>query len=347
MPRPEEMLPETILLQAFMGLKNTVAPERLAPTDLERATNIDIDDTGQIRRRRGYDLKLAGSFHSVRDIAGKTYGVKDGSLGIVRADYSFSTLLAVGTAPVCYTEVDEKVYFCNASSAGVVEPNETISPWGATSGQGVWLSPVIDPTPTLGEVAGRLLGDPLRATQIEAYKGRIYLAVGKVLWATELFLYHYVDRTRNFMQFEHDIVMLQAVEDGIYVGTTGGLYFIQGVFGAFRLSQISSAPVVPGSGVRVPTDLVHPQARNGPVPTGEAAVLMTADGIVACFDSGSCFNLTHGRMVFPKGISSAALFRQQDGVNAYVAAVESAGGMTSTARIGDYVEAEIIRAADR
>jgi hypothetical protein len=145
-------------------------------------------------------------------LAGKVYGVKNGVLGIIRPGPVFYTLgVTVGSAPVCYTEVNDEVYFSSAAAAGVISLTETVLPWGATSGQGAWLSPVYTPTDTLGEVGGTLLGDPPKATQIEAYKGRIYLAQGKDLWATELYRYHYVDRTRGFMQFEHEITLVMSV----------------------------------------------------------------------------------------------------------------------------------------
>lgn len=342
--KPED-LPESVVLGAFSGLKNTIARERLTGSDLERAVNIDLDDTGQPRRRRGYDRKITGSWHSVRDIEGKVYGVKDGMLGIVRPDYSFSALAGVGTLALSYAAVAEQVYYSGSAASGIITEDETVIGWGITDGQGVWHSPVTQPTETLGEVAGRLLGDPPRAQHIAAYKGRIYLAVGKVLWATELYTYHLVDRTRGFVQFEHDITLLIAMDDGLYVGTTGGLYFIKGVFGAFKLSTVVADPVLSGSGALVPVDLVHPNARTGPMPTGEAAIMMTTAGILAGFDGGSAYNLTHDRMVFPAGVSAAALFRQDQGVSSYVAAVDSAGGVSSTARIGDYVDAEIIRAS--
>jgi hypothetical protein len=80
--------------------------------------------------------------------------------------------------------------------SGVITLSRDGATVGHTDGQGTWFSPVYTPTDTLGEVGGTLLGDPPKATQIEAYKGRIYLAVeGKTLWATELYRYHYVDRT--------------------------------------------------------------------------------------------------------------------------------------------------------
>jgi hypothetical protein len=349
MPQPDPNLPDSIVLGQFSGLKNTVAPERLAPTELERALNVDIDDAGQIRRRRGQTLKIAGSFHSVKGpLAGKVYGVKDGVLGIIRPGPSFFSLnLAIGTASVCYTEVNEDVYFSSTDLSGVIAQDETVAEWGHTDGQGTWFSPVYTPTETLGEVAGTLLGDPPKATSICAYKGRIYLARGKTLWATELYRYHYIDRTRNFMQFEHEITLLMPVSDGIYVGTTGGLYFIQGILGEFKLQQLTAGAVLAGSGVEVPCQLIHPQARTQDVPTGVCAAMMTNDGVIAGFDGGSCFNLTSGRIAFPPGVSAAGLFREDQGANHYLAAVDSAGAPTANARFGDWVDAEIIRAVDR
>ena len=53
-------LPDTVIVGAYDGLKNTVAPERMGPKDLQKAINIDLDDSGQPRRRRGYELALDG-----------------------------------------------------------------------------------------------------------------------------------------------------------------------------------------------------------------------------------------------------------------------------------------------
>lgn len=348
MPQPPPDLPESVVLAAFSGIKNTVTRERLGPQDLEKGVNIDLDDAGQARRRRGFTLKDNASWHSIKGpLAGKTYGVKAGMLGIIRNDFSFFPLVQVGASPVCYTEVNEDVYFSSRDVSGVVHQNETLDEWGHTEGQGTWLSPVYTPTETLGAVGGTLLGDPPKATSIEAFKGRIYLARDKTLWATELYRYHYVDQTKNFMQFEYEITVLLAMGDGLYVGTTGGLYFIQGVFGAFKLQQVTAASVLPGSGVYVPVNLVHPQARSQDIPTGIAAVMMTVEGVIVGLDGGTCYNLTQGRVEFPLGINAAALFRQDQGANSYVVAADSAGGVSANARIGDFVDAEIIRAVDR
>ena len=45
--------PQTIVLSGFSGMKNTVSEERLKQDELFAAVNVDIDDVGQLRRRRG------------------------------------------------------------------------------------------------------------------------------------------------------------------------------------------------------------------------------------------------------------------------------------------------------
>lgn len=342
-------LPESIVLQAFAGVRNTVAPERLSPADLEVAVNIDLDDADQPRRRRGHTLGSAGDFHSVKTLERGTLGVKNGDLGWVDSDLTFRLVAAgVGSRRVTYVQVGEDVYFSSGQVSGIIRQDDTVSPWGVTDDAGVWISPVVNPTTTLGAVEGRYLSAPPYATEVEAYNGRIYMAQGPTLWATELYLYHLVDKTRNFLQFEGDITLVMAVDDGLYLGTTKGLSFLRGTLGQGLPRKIlSDSPVIPGSGVFVPADRVHPQARQGPVKKGIAAVFLTAEGWCAGFDGGEVYNLTRDRLVFPVAQQAAALYREQDGMTQAVVVLDSRGSPTSNARIGDYVDAEIVRAADR
>lgn len=343
--------PESVIIDHFNGIKNTVAPERLSASDLEIAKNINLDDVGQASRRRGYTKVDTARFRSLQNVGTKCIAVRDGWLGRIRDDYSFSTIFEVGDVDVSADDVNDSIYFSCSTGSGVIAPDDSVRPWGKTDGQGTWLSPVINPTATLGQVAGKLLGDPPRATQVCAFHGRIYLAQGKTLWRTELYQYDYVDRTKGFYPFEHEITMVMAVDDGLYVGTMNGLYFLgeerilMREFGALKLEKVVGGMVVPGSGVTVPVDLVRPQTMGQPVGTGLAIVFINEDGIMAGFNTGETFNLTIGRVLLPQGRLAAALFRQDQGANSYVAAVDSEGGPTSNARIGDYVDAQIIRAS--
>jgi len=340
-------LPQSIVLGTFNGIKNTVSAERLAITDLEAAVNVDLDDVGQLRRRRGFVRRKSTRHHSLFTLEDRTLVVREGTLGFLFPDYSFVGLAEVGDDPISYTAVASTIYCSSRSFSGKIV-NNVLERWGSEDANGIWVSPVVTPTDTLGPIAGRNLTAPPHATELETYKGRIYLGAGRVLWATELYLYDLIDRTKNFIQTEHDITMVRAVGDGLYVGTTAQLLFLSGTLSdGLRQNVVANTGVIKGSSVVVPVSKAHPRARSAPIPEGEAPLFMTTGGICLGLDSGEVYNLTQDRTLFPAGTSAAALYREDQGANSYLAAVNSAGGPSANTRIGDYVDAEIIRASQR
>ena len=336
--------PESINLQAFTGLKNTVTQERLAPNELARAQNIDLDDLGQPHRRRGYTLVDAGQYHSLYQSTRDLYAVKNGDLGWISPTYQFTTVFAgVGAAPLAYEQVGDTLYFSSSQASGKVDvPSHTASAWGASTSEGVWLSPVVNPTATLGEVRGKLLGKPPMASYLAHFMGRLYLAEDHVIWATELYLYDYVDKTRNFLQFEDEITGIGAVTDGLYVGTKSGVFFLDGPFTSMRRRPLSSVGCIAGSMITVPADLL-PAAGDLAQQSRNAVLFMTSQGLNAGFDGGTCIDLTQAKHLFPSGQHVAPLFRKQDGGSTYVGVIDSGGTPAANTRIGDYVDAEIRR----
>ena len=343
MPLPPEP-PESIILGQFRGIRNTVSRERLTPEELERAKNIDIDDAGQARRRRGFALKLSGNCHSLRNIGGRVLGVKDTLLGVVNPNFTFVSLgLTAGNERLSYTQVDQTTYFSSSAVSGKLI-GDTVSRWGASTDGGTWISPVLTPTATLGEVFGQRITAPPMATLIAAYSGRIYLAAGKYLWATELYLYDYIEPTKNFLQFESDITLLVAMSDGLYVGTEAALYFLKGSLSqGFRQDRVVESPVLRGSDAMLPSTDIHPSAQQGVLPEGMAVVFMTEKGVFAGFDGGTVFDITRAKVKFPKAVSAAVLYREDSGGTSYVAVTDSDGGPAGNARIGDFADAEIVR----
>lgn len=342
--KPQEP-PESIVIDQFDGIKNTVSEERLQPGELSRAVNIDIDDVGQIRRRRGQELKLAGDCHSLwRSAAGRTFVVKDGDLCLLNTNYTTLVVAAgVGPKPIAFTEVGDTIFYTSEDAAGKILSDNSRADWGVRDGSSTWLSPVIRPTETLGAISGKLLGPPPAATLLTAWNGRIYLAQGNVLWATELFMFDYVDKTKNYLQFETDITVLESVDDGIYVGTEDALFFLNGVFGAgLSRKHVTASPIIRGSAVRIPAEQTKVGAQGGQV--GESVMVMSESGILACYAGGSVTNMTSGRVEFPSAENAAALHREDSGVSSYVSVARSGGGPATNARIGDYCDAEIRRA---
>ena len=335
---------ETINIGQFSGIKNTVNAERLAVGELEAAVNVDLDDAGQLSRRRGQTKVATGNFHSLTNHLGLLLGVKEGYLGTISRTYTFTNVVWVGQAQLAYVPVGDDLYYASTSASGRLDGELQAHAWGQPVSEGEWLSPVMAPTETLGSVGGKLLGRPPMAEHLTWYNGRIYMGLGRVLWATELWLYDYVDKTRNFMTFESDITMLASMDDGIYVGTETALYFLSGSLSeGMQRKHLGDMRVVPGSDTYVPADKVHPMGRRDATRADSAAVFMTDIGIYAGFGGGEAYNLTLGTAVFPAAESAAALFREQAGVNSYVAVTDSAGSPSANARIGDFVDAEIRR----
>ena len=358
-----------IVLDGFDGLKNTIGLTALGPRDLAEAINIDIDDRGKVYRRRGYKKVVSGSYGSLYNGEdGRVYGVSNGVLGIINPDYSFTALssqdggydyffavlpletqpdaggLTIGTEPLAYTQVGTSIYFSNSVASGVIDTvGLQLLPWGSTPD--IFLSPVVNPTATLPAVAGKLIGKPPLATSLGYYNGRIYLAQGPTLWYTELYLYNYVDKTKTFYQFEGDITMVGTVGDGVYVGTTEGCWFLAGPGNPLKRTRVLDSPVIPGSMVYIPGELANPQqvGLQTDTPLQVSIAFLTSSGFCVGKDGGEAYNLTEDKFFFPQTTRASALYRRQDGVNQYITVNDTGGAPVNAARIGDYIDAEIIR----
>ncbi len=342
-------VPESVVFAKFSGLKNTVSRERLHADELAVAVNVDFDDAGQPHRRRGRRRVATGYFHSLwTSNDGTVYGVKDGSFGIIEPDYFFTDLgRTVGDSPLCYEQVGDEVFFSGEYASGVVtHPTGVVEDWGPS--QSFWWSPVDNPSDTLPAIKGKLLGAPPQASAMVYYNGRIYIAAGKMLWATVFQQYHHVDKTRGFIQFEDDITMVLAVSDGLYVGTRSGVYFMQGgSFEKLQRRRVMDSGVLSGSGIPIPAELANPpqEGIDKDEPMSVSAAFFTTNGFCVGQESGKCTNLTEGNFFFPTSLRATAFFRRQDGMNHYVVCLAHGGDPTSNARFG-YVDVALIRDKD-
>ena len=345
--------PESITFGSFDGYKNTVSRERLGPRDLAVAMNIDLDDDGQPHRRRGRTQVASGNFHSLFNADdGTVYGVKNGDLGIIRPDYSFDVLVAnatgtfeAGSPQIAWWQIGDAIYFTSPAGAGIISHQTgVVTDWGPA--EPFFLSPVVNPSPTLPAIRVKLLGAPPLASDIAYYNGRLYLAAGRFLWATEFQLYDLVDKTRGYIQFENIITMVGVVSDGLYIGTTEGVWFLGGgSFETLKRVRVMDNGVIPGSMTYVPGELANPNIKgtSPPQPMDVSVMFMTTRGYCVGQDSGRCTNMTEATVFFPNAKRAASFYRRQDGMNHYVVALDSQGDPNNAARFGDFVDAEIIR----
>lgn len=334
-----------IFIQAFAGVQNTSSAERIGLNAFVTGQNIDIDNDKQVHSRRGRTLKATGSWHSIHtSLSGDLYGVRNASLGFVQPDYTHIPIVEVGNDWLTYVEIDRTMYWSSKLAHGKINlDTKTNQDWGALNEQGVWWSPVLEPSNTLGQVGGKLLRNPPKAEFMVYFNGRLYLALNKMIWATELFQYDYVDATRTYMMFEEDITGMAVVSDGIFVGTDANTYFLSGDFGKMQRVLTNSSPVIKGTMIPAVLD----DYPDHPIHARTAINFATTQGLCVGFDRGLYRNLTQDHFWFPTAESGTAIARQQDGVTQFLSVFRHGGTPASGARIGDYVEAEIMRFVDR
>ncbi|MDB5896030.1 MAG: hypothetical protein JWQ88_3561 [Rhodoferax sp.] len=155
-------------------------------------------------------------------------------------------------------------------------------------------------------------------TALAFWRGRVLVAVGPVLYASQTNGWERFDFRRDFKQFSDAITLVQPVEGGIFVGTGKELAFLAGSeFDKLVYSQVVSGAVVPGSGVQVPGELVQRGQSTG---QGRAMVCIADRCLVAGFSDGGIARLSEGRYAVDAGVTEvAATFRKVGGIPQYLA----------------------------
>ena len=126
------MLP-TKSISRFKGLNNVTDPLRLGMTWLAQADNVDITDSGAIRKRTGYSKTMSGSItgaYSSIDFS-RMYVVDGGALkAMAGASSAVSLLSGLGTEPMHFTEINDQVFFNNGTDRGIIATDNTVHDWG-------------------------------------------------------------------------------------------------------------------------------------------------------------------------------------------------------------------------
>lgn len=155
-------------------------------------------------------------------------------------------------------------------------------------------------------------------TVMALWHGRVLIACGNVLNASLPFRHEQFDLERDFKQFTAPITLIQPVDDGLYVGTTSALYFLAGSsFDNLAMSQVLEAPVVLGSGVCAPGELIVVGDGKG---SGTAMLCIADKGIVAGFNGGQIVKLTEGTYE-TLATEVFASFRKVGGIPQYMASL--------------------------
>ena len=163
----------------------------------------------------------------------------------------------------------------------------------------------------------RTLGaQPFPVGTITAFwRGRVLTAQGDVLWASRPSAPHLAD-WKDFKQLPSSITTIQAVDDGVYVGTADDLIWLGGTtWDGLTFTPTKRGPVVKGSGVSAAGDRLKLGDGTG---TGTAMLCIAGGEIVAGFASGQTTSLTGGR--YKTAVAEVcAAFREVDGIPQYMA----------------------------
>jgi hypothetical protein len=114
------------------GMNNRAKDHDLPPGTLRNAVNIDIDNQGNLSRRKGMEKVLGGiSMHSGWSCDAWSLVVAAGRLKIFNADHTLTDLMPVH-GPVCYEELNGIVYFSDGMGAYKLLSDGTIVRWGVS-----------------------------------------------------------------------------------------------------------------------------------------------------------------------------------------------------------------------
>jgi len=133
----------------FLGLNNVTDPLRLGLGWLRTADNVDITDTGAIKKRVGYTRSLGAAAitgaYATEDFS-RLYFVDSGNLKAMAGSGAVTLVTGMGSAPLQWTEINEQVFFTNGAASGIICPDNTVLPWA-------WAVPG---APTVSAVTGTL-----------------------------------------------------------------------------------------------------------------------------------------------------------------------------------------------
>lgn len=244
-------------ISSFSGLNNVTDPLRLGLGWLSEANNINITDTGAIEKREGFTRVRPGIFsnaYSTHD-SQRLFLVEEG--GIKTFD---GTLLYQCTAddPIYWAEANNRVFFNNGTDSGVIEADNSISPWrdiqindedfglqtialddSGNDAQLVTeertLSPVLSPLPASTDV-------------IQVWGGRMYACQyfptdnQTAIWFSEPLDFHHFRLDEDFLLIPGRVLMLAPHSDALIVGTGDAIY----AYAQEKLQQIADYGVVAG-----------------------------------------------------------------------------------------------------
>ena len=280
------------LVQATTGLNTKIDKVRLplrsdaenAVHPLSQAMNGWVDESGRFERVQGYALTLAGPARDFFCQGGESLVVRNNVLCLFNAsDGSVTALTAVTPSlRVGYLQTEGgRIYWSNGVDAGYVESGVNHAWTVDADEQAFYLAEF--PNASLTTI-------PPYGSILEEHDGRIYVGRDNAIWMSERFL-PTVFRPIRMIPFGSDVRMVAAVEDGLWVADSKGLYFLagDGTGPEDRRRTKATAKVIPGCYCKVSAELLQVDGLNG---NGPVVKVWTDTGLYICGAGGFIANET-------------------------------------------------------
>lgn len=187
----------------------------------------------------------------------------------------------------------------------------------------------------LGRILNTQFLNPLPAGKhIAFYRGRWYVSVSSVLFFSESLNFGLYRPKKNFFVFPDPIVLVEPVDNGLFVATTHRHYFLSGN-DALDMTQQELLQV--GA---VERSVITPEMTGNET---EGPIWIVQElGYVEGGSGGQIKPITRHRLSIPTVDEAASLFRKRPGINQIVTSMSGIGGVAHGAA-SDAVEVEVIR----
>lgn len=172
---------------------------------------------------------------------------------------------------------------------------------------------------------------------VRHYNGRLYIAIGNVVFYTEALRYGLCKLSENFLLFPERVTVFEPVLDGIYVATDS-TYFLSGDEPA-KFQQFVASPytAVEGTGLQLDSNVFKLQNVDGKVAYwfGERGAMLGLSG-------GKVLPVMETQVAVSQYNAGVSLFRETDGIRQMVTALRGKGDVASF-MAGDSVTAIVER----
>lgn len=290
---------------SFVGMNNVTDPAYLDLTkgECELLVNVDPNNRGGFVTRKGYTQVNALSTHSGWGNGIDAYYVSEAILYHFDGTTSTAVTILNSDSRVVFEQVNDVVAFWSVTDKGILR-GRTLIPQEIPKGKFKIPSP-----------CGHM---------ITYFNGRLYIANGSDLYCTDSF-----DPTlnkcdeRRYLVFSLDsaITLLAFVDDGIYVGSSKEIAFLNGTdpYGSgFKVERVSNYGAIPHTAIKTTGSYVPASQL-----TGSIVIFTSEHGICVGGNGGNLINLSLNVFSFPQAENGCAFLREQNGLYHYVTRLSS------------------------